>query len=67
MKRAQDAGRNAPTQRAGIAPHFYFSDGAFFQLNHGFASTVADEASEKLAQVGIMAHEKQRILPRILF
>ncbi|MGC2559161.1 MAG: hypothetical protein WA389_10060, partial [Terriglobales bacterium] len=62
MKRAQNAGRDAPTERSGVAAHFDFGDGAFFEFDDGLASGVTDDTAEKIAQIGIVADKQDGIL-----
>jgi hypothetical protein len=67
MKRAQDARRDAPTERTGIAAHFDFGDGSLLQFDNSLTSAIADYASEEFAQVRVVAHQQDGILAGILF
>jgi len=65
VKRAQNARRDAPTERSSVAAHFDFGNGAFFEFDDSLAAGVTDDAAEKVAQIGIVADEQDGILARV--
>jgi hypothetical protein len=67
MKRAQNARRDTPTERADGSTHFDFRDGSLLQFDHRFAAVVADYASEEVPQVRVMAYQQNGILAAIFF
>ncbi len=66
MKRAENARRDTPTERADGSTHFDFGDGSLLQFDHRFA-TVADYASEEVPQVRVVAYQQNGILTAIFF